>query len=205
MKRKLAIILIAAIFNSYIPTPVYADATDDQIAKIEKQIEILQAQLEKLKRKKGEQTETETEAAEQAEDVVIGAAEPAVGEKYKITPIQAYYKDSGQRYFDEVKAKPGNTFVVVKLEIENISDTDDYFNWLNFDCYVDGYSTDVTLDVLDRDDPTAVGDIRAGKKLIGCIALEIPVDWQELEIGYKEEYMGSTISTTIAPDSPIFQ
>ena len=58
MKRKLAIILIAAIFSSYIPTPVYADATDDQIAKIEKQIEILQAQLEKLKRKKGEQTET---------------------------------------------------------------------------------------------------------------------------------------------------
>ena len=204
MKRKLAIILIAAIFSSYIPTPVYADATDDQIAKIEKQIEILQAQLEKLKRKKCEQVETESET-EQAEDVVIGVAESVSGKTFKITPIRAYCPESVEYFMKDTYPEAGKKFVIIDFEVENISDEDDYFNWYNIDSYVDGYSADIKYEIVSGN--LLTGDVNKGKKLAGSLGYEVPIDWKEIEVNYDEGSIiqKSKITATITPDSPIFQ
>ena len=49
MKKLIALILTAIMFTA---VPVHADQIDDRIEKIEKQIDILQAQLDKLKKQK---------------------------------------------------------------------------------------------------------------------------------------------------------
>ena len=186
MKAKLVTAILA--LSLAIPSPVYADRTDDQIAKIEKQIEILQAQLDKLKKKKGV-------------EAVTGAAETATGDIYAITPISAQVTDHVVTKYNSYDAAPGNVFVIVDLEIENISSEDDYFNWFNFDSYVDGYSVKINSDIVDN---LATGDVRAGKKLVASVGYEVPIDWQELEIGFAEHYDRVTVSVTITPDSSIF-
>ena len=65
MKKLIAFTISAVLAVS---VPVYADKTDDQIAKIEKQIEILQAQLDKLQKQKAESEGTQrTEVKEENE------------------------------------------------------------------------------------------------------------------------------------------
>ncbi len=194
MKKKLAIFIVAAIFSSYIPAPVYADATDDQIAKIEKQIAILQAQLDKLKRKKGEQdgsTNTDNEWT-------------SSGNIFSIKLLNAYCKESVETKYKTYYPDEGNVFLIVDLEAECISDQSAFLNLICYESYVDDYYVDNNWDIIDR---PAYGDVRAGKKLVGSIGYEVPEDWKEFELGYSELSSSGEheITFTITHDSSIFQ
>lgn len=87
--------------------------------------------------------------------------------------------------------------MVLFFEVENVSAEDDYFNRLNFESYVDGYSQshDVLMNSPDGY-RTLTGDIAAGKKLKGCLTWEVSPDWSELEVSYKSSVWGSGKTAT---------
>ena len=127
----------------------------------------------------------------------------AAGDIFEITLLSAR-SEEGYKYFGETKnAQDGCQIVYIEMDAKNISEEDKYFNWFNFDCYVDGYSTDVFDDASYGID-LMTGDIRKGKHRIGTLPFELPVDWEELEINYEESYNGKLITLTVINGSELF-
>lgn len=79
----------------------------------------------------------------------------------------------------------GKEFVQVVLLIENISDRDySVSSVLMFDAYYDGFSITESLSAAIADDAydTINGPLAAGKKLLGALSYELPVEWETLEV-----------------------
>ena len=95
-------------------------------------------------------------------------------------------KTFGEGYFVS-EAKDGYVYVVLLLDVKNISSEDDYFNMLYFYCYVDGYLTNLTSLLVDIDGVSnSFGEVTSGKKIKGYIALEIPENWNSIEVVYRD-------------------
>ncbi len=130
------------------------------------------------------QSETSTEkATEPAEKNVFSLNETADINGFKMTAVE--FRESHGTEFS--KPEDGKVFVIVDFEINNESEKDEHISSiLNFECYVDGYSTNESLSGgVTEKTKTLDGDIAAGKKLKGSIALEAPEDWKEIEIIYE--------------------
>lgn len=76
------------------------------------------------------------------------------------------------KLFDEIKEnefltdKPeeGKQFLVLFFEVENLSAEDEYFNYLNFENYVDGYNQALKVLFTKPDGYSALtGDVAAGR------------------------------------------
>ncbi len=105
--------------------------------------------------------------------------------------------------FTKETAKSGNVFLILFMEAENTSAEDGYFNRLYFEAYVDTYAVNQSVLFTDIDDQgTISGDVAAGKKIKGYLAYEVPEDWQEFEITYKDGVVfADKIATfTVTPD-----
>lgn len=84
-------------------------------------------------------------------------------------------------------AGEGKEFVLFYLEAQNTSLKDDYFNYLYFRFYVDGYITNQTIFLSDVDGYSSMsGDVAAGKKIKGYIAVEAPIGWKSVELIYDD-------------------
>lgn len=123
-------------------------------------------------------------------------------DKWKITfqSAKQFDKIQGDSEFLVDEPAEGKVFLLLFFEVENISSADDYFNYLYFKNYIDGYSTDLKILLNDVDDCSVLaGDVAAGKKLKGYLSFEVSPDWKELETSY-QEFTGSALKFKVTPD-----
>jgi hypothetical protein len=86
------------------------------------------------------------------------------------------------------KASDGKKFVIVNLEVENISDEPQNFSMLWLSTYFDDFKFPLTIigEQIDGATMLAANSIEPGKKIKGYLAYEIDKDWNTLDIVYKE-------------------
>ena len=187
MKKKL-IVLLAVLSMIAAPVACFAENIDNMtLEELREAYKELLAENEALKAKLGESKPVESELSQD-------------GNIFRLTALETEEVTSLNYYGDILTPEEGNTFLLVQMEATNISSEDSYFNSLNFDSYLDGRSIETTVDYFDGYDPI-VGDIRAGKIRDGYAMFEVPNDWKELEINYKEDYDTASITLVVTPDS----
>lgn len=121
--------------------------------------------------------------------------ETAVFNTLKITATEV--KESGGQSFLEPES--GNTFVGVKFTIENISDEDQTVSSiLLFDAYADDVSCDFSISAaVAFNNQMLDGTIAPGKKVIGWYTVEIPENWETLELNVRAEWLSNTSATFV--------
>lgn len=124
---------------------------------------------------------TTTTAAAQTDNTFL-LNETAVFTDLKITARQI--KESSGKDFFEPKA--GNIFVGVEFTIENVSDEEIAISsLLQFEGYVDDVKSDYSVSAACCfDEGTLDGSVAAGKKLVGWYALEVPKNWEKIEVNF---------------------
>lgn len=116
---------------------------------------------------------------ETEEDNIFQVGDIVETDELRISFLSAGRYDSS----DIIQPDSGKMFYRVEFEIENISDTDQYVNEFDFDCYADGYSSDITM--LVADDEMSSASLSKGKKIKGAIYYQVPVDAKEIEVEYE--------------------
>ena len=131
-------------------------------------------------------SKTETEKTE----TVFGLNEVAVFETLKFTALEI--KESGGENF--FKPEEGNTFVGVKFEVENISNEEQTVSTvLLFEGYADDVQCKYSFNAnCAFSDGKLDGTIAPGKKLIGWYALEVPANWQEIELDVQSSWLSDS-------------
>ena len=123
-------------------------------------------------------------------ETTAGLNEPATLSKLKITATELK-ESQGESIF---KPDSGKVFVGVKFTIENTSNEEQNISsLLQFTAYVDDVKTGYSFNAVSAfPDGTLDGTIAAGKKLVGWYAVEVPENWQTLEISFQEDLFSST-------------
>ena len=135
-----------------------------------------------------ESTETSgasTEISKETKDETFGLNETAVFDKLKVT-AKDLQESKGDNYF---KPEDGKVFVGVNFEIENISDeTQNISSILLFDAYADDIKCEYSLSAnVAFGNGTLDGELSPGKKLLGWYAVEVPEEWVQIELDFKDE------------------
>ena len=93
----------------------------------------------------------------------------------------------------------GNVFVGVKFTIENISsESQNVSSLLLFDGYVDDVKCDFSFNAsCVFDEGTLDGEIAAGKKLIGWYSLEVPENWQKIDLEVQSSWLSNSSATFV--------
>ncbi len=130
---------------------------------------------------------TSNEENAKLEEQFWGLNETAEFKNLKITATDIQESNGS----DFLGPQEGNTFIGVKFEIENISDeTQSISSMLLFEAYADGIKCDYSFTANTAfDEGTLDGDLSAGKKMVGWYAIEIPEDWQSLELEVKANWL----------------
>jgi hypothetical protein len=92
-------------------------------------------------------------------------------------------------YSEYLGPADGYKVVMLKFEVENINDENDelYVSSLSFNAYADGVAVDSFYGASDEyNDLSAT--IGKGKKAIGYVFYEVPVDTQEITIEYNADF-----------------
>lgn len=112
----------------------------------------------------------------------FGVTDTAVFDTMKITANEMKESDG----VDFFTPEDGNVFVGVEFTIENTSSSDvNISSLIQFTSYADGEKCDYSISAACAfDDGTLDGTVSPGKKLTGWYAVEIPEDWEELEIQF---------------------
>ena len=90
------------------------------------------------------------------------------------------------------KPEDGNVFLLCEFEIENNSKTEiSVSSLISFQAYCDDYTCNYSLTaVMEKGNKNLLdGQVASGKKINGVVGYEIPVDWKELEIHFKPDYL----------------
>lgn len=134
-----------------------------------------------------ETVQTETE---KVKDEVFGLNESAVFKNIKITAID-FAESHGESFYEPDE---GNVFVGIKFEIENISDeTQSTSTLLLFDGYVDDVKVSYSFNAqMAFNEGTLDGEILPNKKLVGWYAIEVPENWEKVELSVKSEWLSSS-------------
>lgn len=143
--------------------------------------------------------ESKTDAQKQTAKV----GQTVTGNEWAITLTSAKVFNEVKSDFFTDKPGDGNVYLVLFFEVENVSDEDDYFNYFNIESYVDGYSSSIKI-LLNKPDgaDTLTGNVAAGKKMKGQLSWEVPSEWEELEVSYKNSlWKGDKAATfVVTPD-----
>lgn len=128
-------------------------------------------------------------SAAEEKDVMFGLNESAVFTNLKFTATEIKESD-GTDFFTPEK---DNVFVGIKFTIENISDESQAVSTLLlFEGYADDVKTEYSLSASCAfNDGTLDGDIAPGKKLVGWYALEVPKDWETLELQVQSNWLSN--------------
>lgn len=122
------------------------------------------------------------------QEETFGLNETAVFDNLKFTAT-ALEESNGN---DFMKPDDGNVFVGVNFTIENISDDEESVSsMLLFDGYADDIKCDYSIDASVVFGNTLDGTIAPGKKLIGYYSLEVPKDWQKIELDVQSKWLSS--------------
>ena len=87
-----------------------------------------------------------------------------------------------------IQPKNGNKYIVLRFEVENISNSDQSIGYYSFECYADG----VACDALYLLDDSLSADLSSGRKAKGSVAFEIPANAQTVEAEYIDNYWTSS-------------
>lgn len=144
-------------------------------------------------------TSQDASAGDSVTNAVYGMGETGSDGIWNITLTGAkIYDKVGDGYLVSTPTD-GKQFLVMFFEVENISDTDDYFNYYDITSYIDDYSASITIILGDVEDyKTLTGDVAAGKKLRGYLAWEVSPDWQSLEMSYCSNLFSKDNKVTFA-------
>ena len=176
--------MITLLTALLICTPAYCSETDIDNMSLE---ELKQAYRE-LEEKYNELAGVETEPGMSAE-----------GSAFRMSILDVATEASITSFGDKITPESGKSFLLVKLEMENISTEDQRINWHHFDTYLDGRTIDVDHDFAFSDNDLLNGNLRDGKIMEGSLCYQVPADWEELEINYREGYGGEIITVIITP------
>lgn len=109
------------------------------------------------------------------------------GDKWSIALLYAKEYDFIDSEYYSDKPADGNKYLVLFFDVKNISSDNDYFNSMYFEGYADDYSISNTIIMGNPDGMSGVGgDIDAGKMSRGTLIYEVPADWNNFEISYKD-------------------
>lgn len=143
-------------------------------------------------------------------DIIAGEPEEtnvqyAVGEMADINNVSVTLvdvsEDKGSTYNKPAK---GNIFIICEFDIINNSNKDiTISSMLSFEAYCDDYACNYSLNaLLEKENKSQLdGTIAPGKKLNGIIGLEVPKDWQKLEIVFAPDYWSGKEATFIATNN----
>ncbi len=128
--------------------------------------------------------------ANQSKETIFSLNETAVFSTLKITATEI--KESTGDTF--LPPEEGNVFLGVKFAIENISNEEQTISsLLLFDAYVDDVSCDISFTAgAAFDGETVDGTVAPGKKLVGWYTVEVPQEWQELELQVKANWLSDS-------------
>ena len=148
-------------------------------------------------------TGAQTDAAAGGNEQTAKVGQTVTGDNWAIslTSARVYDKIEGEYLTDE--PEEGKVYLVLFFDVQNVSDEDGYFNYLNVESYVDGYNQSQSLLLSEPEGQEwLTGDVAAGKKLQGYLAWEVSPEWQELEVSYKDDlWTGSKAATfVVTPD-----
>ena len=140
--------------------------------------------VEQTPTKTPEQSKPVVEEKESSKEVptkvTYGVGDTATAKSYTLT-VEALNVIESDNQFNQ--PAEGYEFVEVVLLMENISNSDLHVSMLDYDAYVDGFSTnhDISAQVASKYESFG-GTVAPGKKLRGVVCYQLPVDWAELEI-----------------------
>ncbi len=134
------------------------------------------------------ETQASQSTVKNAEET-FGLNESAVFNDLKFTAIEIK-QSKGADFFNP---ESGNIFVGVKFQIENISNEEQTISTLLlFEGYVDDVKCDYSISAsCVFDEGTLDGTIAPGKKLIGWYAVEVPSNWNELELQVQSNWLSN--------------
>lgn len=132
------------------------------------------------------QASTQKEGSSDAKDQdVFHIGETAELNDVRVT-MTNYEESDGSEYNTPAD---GNKFVLIEFEIENNSSSDlAISSMVSFEAYADDYSLDYSLSALVEkgSNQQLDGTIASGKKMKGVIGYEVPEDWKNIEIHFKD-------------------
>ncbi len=122
-----------------------------------------------------------------SKDDTFGLNDTAVFKTLKFTATEIK-ESEGNGFFTP---EQGNTFVGVKFTIENVSEEEQSVSsMLLFEAYANDIKCDYSINAACAfDEGTLDGSITPGKKLVGWYALEVPENWENIEIDVKADWL----------------
>ncbi len=131
-------------------------------------------------------SETNTSASK---DDTFGLNDTAVFKTLKFTATEIKESD-GDGFFTP---EQGNTFVGVKFTIENVSEEEqNVSSMLLFEAYANDVKCDYSINAACAfSDGTLDGSIAPGKKLVGWYAIEVPENWESIELEVKADWLSN--------------
>ena len=135
---------------------------------------------------------TESEPVSESGSSVFGLNETASFEDLKFTATEIT-ENTGTQF---LAPDEGNVFVGIKFTIENISDEEQSISsLLLFEPYCDDVEVDYSISAASNFDGNLDGTIAAGKKMIGYYALEVPKEWNTIELEIKSSWLSDSSAT----------
>jgi len=133
--------------------------------------------------------QAQSSSSEVAKEQVFSLNESAVFSDLKFTATQIKESD-GTDFFAPEK---GNTFVGVKFTVENISQEEQSVSTLLlFEGYVDDVKCEYSFSASCAfSEGTLDGTIAPGKKLVGWYALEVPKNWETIELNVQSNWLSN--------------
>ncbi len=139
---------------------------------------------------KKEQAEGGNETVTEKKEENFGLNETAVFKNLKFTATELK-ESNGDEFF---KPENGKVFVGIKFTIENISEAEESLSsLLLFEGYVDDVKCDYSFSAsVAFDEGTLDGSLAPGKKLVGWYPLEVPQNWQSIELEVKADWLSNS-------------
>lgn len=131
------------------------------------------------------QGDVSTNNSETNNPLTVKVGDILTTDKLKIT-----YSDSGvyTDYNEYLGPKEGNKIIYLKLDAENISETDTYLSMFEFSCYADDVAME---DYIYGQNLFSSDVISSGRKMSGYMYFEVPKDAENIEVEYETSYWTS--------------
>lgn len=143
-----------------------------------------------LNDKPTKETGQQTQSEKTVKDDEFGIGDTAVFKNIKITATNIE-EQMGSEFF---QPEDGNIFVGIDFEIENISDeTQSISSILLFDAYADDVKCNYSVSAnVVFGNSSLDGELAAGKKMVGTYALEVPKDWEKIDLEIASEWLSNS-------------
>lgn len=129
-----------------------------------------------------------SQSSETVKEETFSLNETAVFNNLKFTATEIKESNGDSIFTPE----SGNVFVGVNFTIENASDEEqDISSILLFEAYADDIKCDYSINAACSFDTSLDGSIAPGKKMVGWYAVEVPSDWQSIEMHVSSDWLSN--------------